>query len=180
MYLNYITCRFCCNTFYNAALVETGINSRYRLPIYPTGTQLSGGLLPGKRSGTLLPQQNKLTGCITVKLWCSNFCSNTQQHPLPYTDDGTILLKTVKERFNKLFERRILIGLAGVRFMDFIPGSYRINLFDDKQEKIKLYRAINSIKNRFGERYMAALWGVAKKNSSRISSRNNKQKIIKL
>jgi hypothetical protein len=45
---------------------------------------------------------------------------------------------------------------------------------------IKLYRAIDSIKNRLRKKYMVALREEAKKNSSRISCKNYKQKIIKL
>jgi DNA polymerase-4 len=98
-----------------------------------------------------LRQQNKLTGCVTVKLRYSNFDTYTKQHAIPYTNADHILLKTVKDLFSKLYERRMLIRLIGVRFTDLIPGNYQIDLFDDKQENIKLYQAIDSIKNRFGE-----------------------------
>ena len=75
------------------------------------------------------------------------------------------MIKTVKDLFNKLYERRMLIRLIGVRFTDLIPGNHQIDLFDDKQEKIKLYQAMDSIKNRFGEQYvMRASGAVEKKN----------------
>jgi DNA polymerase-4 len=101
-----------------------------------------------------LRQQNKLTGCVTVKLRYSNFDTFTRQLSVPYTNADHVLLKTAKELFSKLYERRMLIRLIGVRFTDLIPGNYQIDLFDDKQENIKLYQAIDSIKNRFGESYV--------------------------
>ncbi|MCR6721526.1 MAG: hypothetical protein NVV59_14865 [Chitinophagaceae bacterium] len=57
----------------------------------------------------------------------------------------------VKELFTKLYERRLLIRLLGVRFTHLIPGTYQINLFDDTPENIRLYQAIDSIKKKFGE-----------------------------
>ena len=54
------------------------------------------------------------------------------------------------ELFSKLFEKRMLVRLIGVRFMDLIPVNYQIDLFEDKQEMIKLYQAIDSVKVRFG------------------------------
>jgi DNA polymerase-4 len=101
-----------------------------------------------------LRQQNKLTGCVTVKLRYSNFETFTKQLSIPYTNADHILLKTVKELFDKLFEKRMLVRLVGVRFTDLIPGNYQIDLFEDKQEMIKLYQAIDGVKCRFGEGYI--------------------------
>lgn len=97
-----------------------------------------------------LRQQNKLTGCVTVKLRYSNFETFTKQASIPYTNSDHVLLQTAKELFTKLYERRMLIRLIGIRFTDLIPGNYQINLFDDTQEMIRLYKAIDSVKNQFG------------------------------
>lgn len=101
-----------------------------------------------------LRQQNKLTGCVTVKLRYSNFDTYTKQHAIAYTNEDGMLLRTVKELFSKLFEKRMLVRLIGVRFTDLIPGTHQIDLFEDKQEMIKLYQGIDSVKNRFGEQYV--------------------------
>lgn len=97
-----------------------------------------------------LRQQNKLTGCVTVKLRYSNFETFTKQVTIPYTNSDHILLKTAQELFKKLYERRMLIRLIGIRFTHLIPGNYQINLFDDTQEMIRLYQAIDSVKSQFG------------------------------
>jgi DNA polymerase-4 len=101
-----------------------------------------------------LRQQNKLTGCVTLKLQYSNFDTYTKQHTIPYTNADHILLKTVKELFDQLFEKRMLLRLVDVRFTDLMTGNYQIDLFEDKQEMIKLYRAIDSVECRFGESYV--------------------------
>ena len=94
---------------------------------------------------------NKLTGCITVKIRYSDFQTLTMQATIPYTASDHILLKKVKEIFAKLYDRRLLVRLVGVRFTNLVAGSYQINLFEDSQEIIGLYQAIDSIKKQFGE-----------------------------
>jgi DNA polymerase-4 len=98
-----------------------------------------------------LRKQNKLTGCVTVKLRYSNFDTFTKQKTIPYTNADHVLFKTAKELFEKLYDRRMLIRMLGIRFTNLIPGNYQINLFQDTQEMIKLYQAFDSVKRRFGE-----------------------------
>jgi DNA polymerase-4 len=101
-----------------------------------------------------LREQNKLTGCVTVKLRYSNFETFTKQASIPYTNADHTLLKTSRELFTKLYERRMLIRLVGIRFTDLVPGNYQISLFEDTQEMINLYQAIDSIKHRYGEQFL--------------------------
>jgi len=103
-----------------------------------------------EKIGFELRQQNKLTGCVTVKLRYSNFETVTRQVTVPYTSSDHILLQKARELFTKLFDRRLLIRLIGVRFTHLVPGNYQIHLFEDTEEMIRLYQAIDSIKNSFG------------------------------
>lgn len=107
-----------------------------------------------------LRQQNKLTGCVTVKVRYSNFETFTKQITITYTNADHVLLQTAKELFNKLYERRLLIRLLGIRFTHLIPGNYQISLFEDTPEMIKLYQAIDSVKKRFGEKTLMRAAGV--------------------
>lgn len=101
-----------------------------------------------------LRKQNKLTGCVTVKLRYSNFETFTKQLSIPYTNADHVLLQTAKELFGRLYDRRMLIRLVGIRFTNLIPGNYQIRLFEDTQEMIKLYQAIDSVKKQFGEQFL--------------------------
>lgn len=107
-----------------------------------------------------LRKQNKLTGCVTVKLRYSNFETYTKQLTIPYTNADHVLMNTANELFNKLYERRMLIRLIGIRFTNLIPGNYQIRLFEDTQESINLYQAIDSVKKRFGEKFVMRAAGV--------------------
>jgi DNA polymerase IV len=100
-----------------------------------------------------LRQQNKLTGCVTVKIRYSDFNTVTKQCTIAYTALDHLLLQTVKELFNKLYDRRLLVRLIGVRFTHLVPGNYQISLFDDTDDLIRLYQEIDKLNGRFG-RYL--------------------------
>ncbi len=107
-----------------------------------------------------LRQQNKLAGCVTIKLRYANFETYTRQLTIPYTNADHLLIKTAKELFGKLYERRMLIRLVGVRFTNLVPGNYQIRLFEDTEQMIQLYQAIDSVKNRFGEKMVVKAAGI--------------------
>lgn len=94
---------------------------------------------------------NRLTGCVSVKIRYTDFETHNIQKAIPASNQDHILLKTVKELFLKLYTRRVLVRLIGIRFTNLLPGNYQINLFDDTQEKVRLYQQIDSIKKQFGE-----------------------------
>ena len=95
-------------------------------------------------------EQRKLASCVTVKIRYSNFDTETKQVQIPYTASDHVLLRVVTELFNKLYNRRMLIRLVGVRLSGLVHGSHQISLFDDTAESINLYQAIDHIKHRHG------------------------------
>lgn len=97
-----------------------------------------------------LRSEQWLTANITVKIRYSNFDTETRQVSLPYTSSDHILTKAVLETFEKLYQRRMSLRLVGIRFSRLVRGSYQINLFEDTQEMMSLYQAMDKIKNRFG------------------------------
>jgi DNA polymerase-4 len=98
-----------------------------------------------------LRQQHKLTGCITVKLRYSNFDTYTRQASIPYTASDDVILRTAKELFKKLYDKRLLVRLIGVRLSDLVQGQHQIDLFTETEESIRLYQALDQIRVRFGE-----------------------------
>lgn len=104
-----------------------------------------------ERIGFELRDSGKLAGCITVKIRYSDFQTITRQAIIPYTAMDDLLIKKSRELFNKLYDRRLLVRLIGVRLSHLVPGNYQIHLFNDTQEAIKLYQAVDSIKHQFGE-----------------------------
>lgn len=99
-----------------------------------------------------LRKEQKLTSCVTVKIRYSNFDTHTLQKHIPYTAFDHILLKTAKELFDKLYTRRMLIRLIGVKFSSLVQGSQQLNMFDDTPEMTSLYQAMDRIRLRFGSK----------------------------
>jgi len=94
---------------------------------------------------------NKLTSCITVQVRYSDFDTRSRQERIPYTSCDHILIKKTLDLFDALYNRRVLCRLVGVRFSHLVEGSHQINLFDDSEEMIKLYQAMDRIRSRFGQ-----------------------------
>lgn len=99
-----------------------------------------------------LRRGDKLTSCITVKIRYSDFNTHTLQARIPYTAADHILMPRVKELFKRLFERRLLVRLVGVRFSHLVGGGYQMNMFEESQELSNLYSAMDHIRQRFGDR----------------------------
>ncbi len=114
-----------------------------------------------------LRRGNKLTACITVKVRYSDFQTHTLQKRIPYTAADHKVLPIVEELFQKLYHRRLLVRLIGVRFSHLVEGGYQINLFDDQEEQIHLYEAMDEIRNKFGDRAVMSAAGFGAKSISR-------------
>lgn len=110
-----------------------------------------------------LRKKQKLTGCITVKIRYSNFDTHTLQKHLPYTSFDHILIQTATELFDRLYTRRMLIRLIGVRFSSLVGGSQQLDLFEDRPEMIDLYQAMDSIRLRYGKKAVLRAVGVKNK-----------------
>ena len=99
-----------------------------------------------------LRRGNKLTSVVAVKIRYSDFNTYTKQARIPYTSADHLLIPKVLELFDKLYDRRLLVRLVGVRFEGLTEGNYQINLFEDTSEMLNLYQAMDAIRNRYGER----------------------------
>jgi DNA polymerase-4 len=98
-----------------------------------------------------LRKQQKVTGCITIKIRYSDFNTYTRQLRIPYTSADHTLIAHSCELFEKLYEKRMLVRLIGIRFSELVTGSLQINLFEHTEEMINLYQAMDKIRNRYGD-----------------------------
>jgi len=116
-----------------------------------------------------LRRGQKLTGCVTVKLRYSDFQTQTLQCRMPYTSADHIIVPKVKELFKKLYNRRVLVRLIGVRFSSLVGGNYQMNMFEDTEEIIKLYQAMDKIRERFGDRAVMRAEGMEARTIGRMN-----------
>lgn len=99
-----------------------------------------------------LRSQRKLTACITVTIRYANFETHTQQARIPYTSLDSFLISKAKELFDKGYNRRMRLRLAGVRLSDLVSGFEQISLYSASEEQYKLCQAMDRIRHRFGEK----------------------------
>jgi len=105
-------------------------------------------------------RKQRLTSCITVKIRYSNFDTHTLQKHVPYTAFDHQLIPVTKELFERLYQRRMLIRLIGVRFSHLVQGVQQLNMFDDTPKTVNLYKAMDKLRNRYGRRSIRRAVGI--------------------
>lgn len=109
-----------------------------------------------------LRSEKWLTSVVVVKIRYSNFDTETKQHRIPYTSSDHTLLKYVLELFDKLYSRRMRIRLIGIKFTGLVHGNHQMNLFEDTEEQMNLYQAMDKLKLRFGSDSVGRASGLLK------------------
>ncbi len=97
-----------------------------------------------------LRNSDQLCSIVSVKIRYANFDTETKQMKIPYTASDDKLIPIIKSLFDKLYQRRMLIRLVGIRFSGLVRGQEQINLFEDTVDKVNLTQAIDRIKKQFG------------------------------
>lgn len=101
-----------------------------------------------------LREDEKMTGCVTVKIRYSDFETTSRQETVDYTALDDVLIAKVKDLFNKTWQKGRPVRLLGVRFSHMIPITTQMSLFENKVEKLNLYKAVDDIKDRFGSKLL--------------------------
>jgi DNA polymerase-4 len=104
--------------------------------------------------------KQRLTSCMTVKIRYSNFDTHTLQKRIPYTSFDHQLIPVAKELFDRLYQRRMLIRLIGVRLSHLVQGTQQLNMFEDTPKTVNLYKAMDKLRNRYGRRSVQRAVGV--------------------
>ncbi|WP_321516182.1 DNA polymerase IV [Marinifilum fragile] len=121
---------------------------------------------------------NKLTACVTLKIRYSDFQTYTKQKRIPYTSLDHTLIATVLDLFDRMYERRVLIRLIGVRFSNLVGGTYQIRLFEDSEKLIKLYQKMDYLRNRYGKNAVKRAIGMDVKTIGGMNPFNGQTPII--
>ncbi|SHJ70535.1 DNA polymerase-4 [Maribacter aquivivus] len=115
-----------------------------------------------------LRRGDKLTACISVKIRYSDFNTYSKQMRIPYTSGDHILIPKILDLFKTLYNRRLLVRLIGIRFSHLVSGNYQINLFDDTEEILSLYNAMDEIRKRYGDKSVLRASGMGAKTIGRM------------
>jgi DNA polymerase IV len=98
-----------------------------------------------------LRQDKKFAGCVTVKIRYPDFETTSRQVTVPYTSSDDEIIPVTKDLFRKLYKKGQPVRLLGVRLSDLSNEAVQANLFEDKEKKVDLYKAIDDVKNKYGK-----------------------------
>ena len=101
-----------------------------------------------------LRQDEKVAGCVAVKIRYPDFETTSRQTTIPYTNADDAIIPIVKDLFQKLYKKDRAVRLLGVKLSEFTNDAVQTNLFDDLERKVDLYKAIDEVKNRFGKSFV--------------------------
>jgi DNA polymerase-4 len=107
-----------------------------------------------------LRKENKLASCLAIKVRYANFETHTQQEKIALTAAEHILIPGIKNLLKKAWNQHRPIRLIGVRLSNLCSGSYQINLFEDNEERIRLYQAMDKINFKFGDKTVCRAAGM--------------------
>ena len=119
-----------------------------------------------------LRRGEKLTSCVAVKIRYSDFSTYTKQVRIPYTSADHLIIPRVMELFKEIYNRRLLVRLIGVRFSHLVGGAYQINLFEDTEEQMNLYQAMDKMRERYGDRSIIRAAGIGARTIGRTNPFN--------
>jgi len=97
-----------------------------------------------------LRSQQKLTACITVTIRYANFETVTQQARIPYTALDSFLIGKAHDLFKRLYTKRMMLRLIGVRLSHLVNGFEQIGLYHTSEVEYDLYQAMDKVRNHYG------------------------------
>lgn len=98
-----------------------------------------------------LRQENKMAGCIAVKIRYPDFETTSRQTSISYTFYDDELIPVARELFKRLYKKGEPVRLLGVRLSELTGEAVQTNLFQNVTRKAELYKAIDEVKERFGK-----------------------------
>ncbi len=93
---------------------------------------------------------NKRTSCVGIRLRYSDFETHTKQIAIPSTSNSKVLTEKALHLFDEFYDRSRLVRLLGIKFLNLEEGAYQINMFDDREKDVLLYKAIDDLKSKHG------------------------------
>lgn len=101
-----------------------------------------------------LRQDNKVAGCVAVKIRYRDFETTSRQTTIPYTNADDEIIPIARDLFKKLYKKGEPVRLLGVRLSELTNEAIQTNLFNDTERKSDLYKAIDEVKKRFGKKFL--------------------------
>lgn len=98
-----------------------------------------------------LRKEEKVTGCVSVKIRYSDFETFSKQTSISFTNADDEIFPVIKDLFKKLYTAGMFVRLIGVKVSELTNVSVQTNLFNDTEKKADLYKAMDGVRDRFGK-----------------------------
>ncbi len=92
----------------------------------------------------------KMTGCVGIRVRYSNFETHTKQLAIPPTGNSKMLTEKAIHLFNEFYDRSRKVRLLGIKFLNLSETAQQIDMFEDREKDVLLYKAIDELKNKHG------------------------------
>lgn len=125
-----------------------------------------------------LRRGHKLSACVSVKIRYSDFNTYSMQKRIPYTSSDQELIAVSKELFHKLYQKRLLVRLVGLRLSHLVGGGQQMQLFSENESQYKLYQAMDRMRERFGPQAIQRARSMDSKGLGRANPFNGKPPVI--
>jgi DNA polymerase-4 len=107
-----------------------------------------------------LRKENRLASCMAIKIRYANFETHTLQEKIALTSADHILIPGIKNLLARAWNQSRPIRLIGVKLSQLCQGNYQINLFEDNEERLNLYHALDKINFKYGEKTICRAAGM--------------------
>lgn len=101
-----------------------------------------------------LRQDEMLAGCVAVKIRYPNFETTSRQTTINYTFSDDELIPVAIKLFHQLYRKGTPVRLLGVRLSELTHHAVQGSLFENREKKTNLYKAIDDVKNKFGKNFL--------------------------
>jgi len=106
----------------------------------------------------------KLTTCVGVKIRYADFSTHTIQRAITATANTKVLTEYALRLFDEGYRDNNKVRLLGVKFTELVNGGYPINLFEDNEKGVQLYKAIDELKDKHGTNKITLAQNIHKSN----------------
>ena len=96
-----------------------------------------------------LRDTNLMCSTISIRIRYSNRDTESAQQKVAFTSNDEVLIQCAHQLFDKLYQRRMLLRLVGVKLSGLVHGNQQIDLFQDNVKMVSLYQAMDRMKRRF-------------------------------
>jgi DNA polymerase-4 len=103
-----------------------------------------------EKLGFELRGEKKLSGCVAVKIRYQDFSTHTKQIAISPTSNTKLLTEKAITMFDEAYQAGRKVRLIGVRLGNLEEGAYQVNMFEDTEKDVQLYKAIDLLKSKHG------------------------------